>query len=739
MQPPVPYSTTAQAGPVDQVVWTLMAQRDMAGLQALGSMHPEGLKVRGRSLMGWAAAYHWPEGVQALLDDGESPDELDTLGASPLFLALGARVSSMMRPTGTLSEPHDCVRTVETLLQGGASVVRAWTAPGFQTPIPMGLLHSVFDELTAQSRQRLFGLGEKVPKRAPAALVALWEHSPAMAGRLWDELPASHQLALASSSALQKAAAASLPLTERLLAAGAKPESSWAVRKAPSAENTWLGRALEQNDLSVARRLLEAGAYARAERSLAWTLGAEMAIAQPDMVPLLVQQGWSCAEPWQAECVLQAWLAPPYRHKDGRHPARMPWTKNHQGGRRVRDFPEVLNDAVALGVPLNQPLMLDLQGQGAYPVSRTLLDHGLRESWLTHETEEAPREALLQRFMAGGVTPAAVPELIEEAPAPWVSVLVRQGWQPDWTNAQGQTALHHASERQKVERMLALLEAGANLEVVDKYGHMPFHSWIPSMWETLVSQATSKRQLVALGELARNFEKHCLYPPGHHKGLMFSAAIREAAQKNHMDTLALLDAVVSKDAKAEGLAAAAAAGHMDGVRWLMPRCDPTWLRSKAIAEAAGAGQLACVQLLLPVSEVQKRGCEALMNAAGKGHWECMEVLRPSCSAEQVVDALKMAVNAKKTRCVEGLIPHVDINYLVHLAISSQNPLSSSVTLVNGIARYLNEAQQDTLLGVLTPDHIPEVAQCARERLRRQLQEASDERRPGSPAAPRLRL
>lgn len=98
----------------------------------------------------------------------------------------------------------------------------------------------------------------------------------------------------------------------------------------------------------------------------------------------------------------------------------------------------------------------------------------------------------------------------------------------------------------------------------------------------------------------------------------------------------------------EALRRAAAHGHVECVKMLIPVSNPKHNDSSALQWAAANGYVACVKELIPVSEPKTHNNEALVAAAFYGHHECVDLLFDVCNPEDALEELKMRIRVGTT-------------------------------------------------------------------------------------------
>lgn len=135
-------------------------------------------------------------------------------------------------------------------------------------------------------------------------------------------------------------------------------------------------------------------------------------------------------------------------------------------------------------------------------------------------------------------------------------------------------------------------------------------------------------------------------------------ALRRAAAEGHAECVRLL--IPFSDPKPDGseaLGLAAKGGHLECVRILIPASDPLANESHALAAAAENGNIDCVSLLIPVSNPKHSHSRALCEAAWAGHLECVKMLLPVSDAKaRNSRALSMAASVGRRECLELLLP-----------------------------------------------------------------------------------
>jgi len=102
------------------------------------------------------------------------------------------------------------------------------------------------------------------------------------------------------------------------------------------------------------------------------------------------------------------------------------------------------------------------------------------------------------------------------------------------------------------------------------------------------------------------------------------------------DLLATVDA---RDNDSVALRWAAANGHVECVRLLIPVSDPHACHSAALRFSAMAGATECVRALLPLCEVEEDKIKAVSGAVLHGRFDCVDVLYGSCDPNLVLTTL----------------------------------------------------------------------------------------------------
>ncbi len=129
-----------------------------------------------------------------------------------------------------------------------------------------------------------------------------------------------------------------------------------------------------------------------------------------------------------------------------------------------------------------------------------------------------------------------------------------------------------------------------------------------------------------------------------------------------LGNLSLAKSLLAKGADPRGehssaLYMAAANGHPDVTKLLLPLSDPTANSSAALRSAAQNGRLEVVRLLLPFSHKKRDRSWALQVAAMNGHLEVTRLLLPKPDAKtHVTVALRMAVDRGHFEIIKLLLP-----------------------------------------------------------------------------------
>lgn len=113
---------------------------------------------------------------------------------------------------------------------------------------------------------------------------------------------------------------------------------------------------------------------------------------------------------------------------------------------------------------------------------------------------------------------------------------------------------------------------------------------------------------------------------------------------------------------------AAANGHADCVKLLIPVSEPDQDDSQALQIAAQNGHTECVKLLIPVSDMQN--CTALRGAAMNGHSECVGLLKDVSNLQANKEALVWAVGNNHIECVKMLMAVMDVQAWDNMALIS---------------------------------------------------------------------
>ena len=164
-----------------------------------------------------------------------------------------------------------------------------------------------------------------------------------------------------------------------------------------------------------------------------------------------------------------------------------------------------------------------------------------------------------------------------------------------------------------------------------------------------------------------------------------SYALRCAAAHGHVDCLRLLLPVSNPKAEDfDALRVAAEHGHAECVRLLLPVSDPKAMNSFALQSAAMNGHAQCVRILLPVSDPRAENSDALRWAAWRGHEECVRLLLPVSRANALdAQALRMAAEHGHAGCVR-------------LLLAESGPLGE----VDGLFEAVIESGQATMAALL---------------------------------------
>jgi ankyrin repeat protein len=135
----------------------------------------------------------------------------------------------------------------------------------------------------------------------------------------------------------------------------------------------------------------------------------------------------------------------------------------------------------------------------------------------------------------------------------------------------------------------------------------------------------------------------------------WNARLRQAAERGDLSALVQALDGGADALKGDSLALrwAAAAGHVDCVRLLIPVSDPLAWDSYALRAAAGNGYARCVELLIPASDAKAEDSWALRRAAEEGRTECVKLLIPASDPlAKRVGSLDAAGLARKNGHVE---------------------------------------------------------------------------------------
>lgn len=113
-----------------------------------------------------------------------------------------------------------------------------------------------------------------------------------------------------------------------------------------------------------------------------------------------------------------------------------------------------------------------------------------------------------------------------------------------------------------------------------------------------------------------------------------------------------------KSSFSAALRLAAANGHVECARLLLPISNPKDDNSWALRLAARYGHTECVRMLLPVSDAKDDDSEALIEASENGHAECVKLLIPVSGQTEgeASCALRLAADNGHAECVRLLIP-----------------------------------------------------------------------------------
>lgn len=113
---------------------------------------------------------------------------------------------------------------------------------------------------------------------------------------------------------------------------------------------------------------------------------------------------------------------------------------------------------------------------------------------------------------------------------------------------------------------------------------------------------------------------------------------------------------------------AAANGHTECVKLLIPVSETDQDDSQALQIAAQNGHTECVKLLIPVSDMNE--CTALRGAAMNGHSECVALLKDVSNLQANKEALVWAVGNNHIECVKMLISVMDVQAWDNMALIS---------------------------------------------------------------------
>jgi hypothetical protein len=115
--------------------------------------------------------------------------------------------------------------------------------------------------------------------------------------------------------------------------------------------------------------------------------------------------------------------------------------------------------------------------------------------------------------------------------------------------------------------------------------------------------------------------------------------LREAAGSGDLSGLAkaLADGADAMAGQSSALSLAAAYGHEECVRRLIPVSDPLGQDSCALRAAAARGRAECVRFLMAASDVSAVDSYALRWAAAGGHADCVALLLPASDPLAVGD------------------------------------------------------------------------------------------------------
>lgn len=124
----------------------------------------------------------------------------------------------------------------------------------------------------------------------------------------------------------------------------------------------------------------------------------------------------------------------------------------------------------------------------------------------------------------------------------------------------------------------------------------------------------------------------------------------------------------SRSLNSYALEKAAANGHAECVKLLIPVSETDQDDSQALQIAAQNGHIECVKLLIPVSDMN--GCTALRAAAMNGHSECVGLLKDVSNLQANKEALVWAVGNNHIECVKMLMPVMDVQAWDNMALIS---------------------------------------------------------------------
>lgn len=140
-----------------------------------------------------------------------------------------------------------------------------------------------------------------------------------------------------------------------------------------------------------------------------------------------------------------------------------------------------------------------------------------------------------------------------------------------------------------------------------------------------------------------------------------SHALRVAAANGHTQCVKrLIPPSNPKDGDSKALCSAAENGHADCVQLLIPVCDPKAKNSIAIYLAASHGRTECVGLLVPFSDFQNGslGCLALTRATEVGDLESVKLLIPVSESLAFNDRpFREAVVGGHVEIIKALLAH----------------------------------------------------------------------------------